>query len=357
MSDQPRILHAFKSLRPGIQGGIQRAVAELRVACPGAESVALPVSPGRAIQFWRAARRADLVVIHAPLPAVSLAAALHLPERLALIIHWHSDLGSLLRPIARALLARAHAIVVAAPMLKASPTLTAFQEKVVVVPFGIDTDSWCRPYTSDEAWRISLLRSLYPRLVVAIGRLEPYKGFDVLIEAMRSIDAHLLIVGEGSLRGALHRQIERLGLASRVVLCGAMSQSDLRVTLRAADVFAFPSVLQRETFGIAQLEAMAAGRPVVNTDLPTAVPWVARHGREALTVCPGQPESLAAAIGSLLDDPALARRLGEAGQERARRQFPLAAFRDRVQRLYGGVLTGPDLSMLQAMRRTLATEG
>jgi glycosyltransferase involved in cell wall biosynthesis len=143
-----------------------------------------------------------------------------------------------------------------------------------------------------------------------------------------------VIIGEGPLRGALEQLARELGIADRVTFLGAQRRDQLKAYIHAARVFAFPSVNAAEAFGIVQLEAMAAGRPVVNTSLATAVPHVARDGLEGLTVPPNDPEALAAALRRLLDDPELAQRIGAAGQRRARADFDLALFLDRMEKLY-----------------------
>jgi len=97
---------------------------------------------------------------------------------------------------------------------------------------------------------------------------------------------------------------------------------------------AFPSVTEAEAFGISQIEAMAVGLPIVNTHLATTVPLVARHDREALTVPPNDPHALSQALGRILDEPALAERLGAAGRERAKSEFDQAVFRARMATIY-----------------------
>jgi rhamnosyl/mannosyltransferase len=79
---------------------------------------------------------------------------------------------------------------------------------------------------------------------------------------------------------------------------------------------------------------MATGLPIVNTNLPTTVPLVARHNLEALTVAPGDPQALSQALNCILDDPALGERLGSAGQQRAMSEFDQAAFRTRMTAIY-----------------------
>jgi glycosyltransferase involved in cell wall biosynthesis len=370
-SHRPQILHAYKTYRPETQGGIPTAIAALCAACPDAESTvltcgapgekdvdgawvvsaqafgqlfSLPLSPTWPLHFWREAAQADLVVVHTPFPLADAAVALRFPDHIGLVVHWHSDivsqrrLGALISPITRLLLDRADAIVVSNPALAESTTLARHREKLAVIPFGIDTGSWNVPLDNEQATQHAMLRSCFPKLIVAVGRLVPYKGFTTLIEAMRGIDAQLMIVGEGPQRPVLERQIHESGLSAKVVLCGSVAIKELQTILRSADIFTLPSVLPSETFGIAQLEAMACGLPVVNTALPTGVPWVARHGQEALTVTPDDPSALAAALQRLLKDPALARRLGDAGKARTRSLFSLEQFALRVQNLYGGLL-------------------
>src|SRR6185437_13103792 len=102
----------------------------------------------------------------------------------------------------------------------------------------------------------------------------------------RDVDANLLIVGSGPLRGALEREAQRVGLGARVHFVDAASDADVVTYLNACDVFVLPSVHNSEAFGLVQVEAMACGKPVVNTALPTGVPFVSVDGVTGLTVPP-----------------------------------------------------------------------
>src|SRR5262249_5271107 len=149
---------------------------------------------------------------------------------------------------------------------------------------------------SEEQDRVSAIRTATPRLVVTCGRLVWYKGFDILIRAMNQLDAQLVIIGKGPLEAELRTLTENLGLKTRVTFAGFVDRSEQRIWLNAARLFVLPSTSEAEAFGIAQLEAMSCGCPVVNTSLPTGVPLVARDGQEALTVQPSNVGALAAAI-------------------------------------------------------------
>lgn len=107
--------------------------------------------------------------------------------------------------------------------------------------------------------------------------------------------------------------------------------------LRAAKALALPSISAAEAFGIVQIEAMAAGCPVVNTDLATAVPHIARNGLEAITVRPQDPDELANALRTILDDPSLRARLSTAARKRAIAEYSAEVFRARMEAIYRDV--------------------
>jgi rhamnosyl/mannosyltransferase len=179
------------------------------------------------------------------------------------------------------------------------------------------------------------------RIVFAAGRLVYYKGFDVLVDAFRRVDAHLLIAGDGPLRGELERRIAEHGIGSKVTLLGRVP--DLRPYYHAADVFALPSVARSEAFGIVQMEAMACGTPVVNTSLDTGVPFVSPDGVSGLTVPPGDAEALADAIERLLADEALRARLGQGGRARVADELSAGRMARRTLALYDAVASGRPL--------------
>jgi glycosyltransferase involved in cell wall biosynthesis len=177
------------------------------------------------------------------------------------------------------------------------------------------------------------------RLVLACGQLVPYKGFDVLVQAAVGQRFEVWIIGEGPERARLERMIRSLGVADRVRLLGSAPHAKLAKFMCTADVFVLPSVTNAETFGIAQLEAMAAGLPIINTSLDTAVPRVARHGIEAITVPPGNHARLAEAIKTLLRDPERRRCMGQAARLRATTQYSSDAFRKGIETVYRHAVT------------------
>jgi rhamnosyl/mannosyltransferase len=219
-------------------------------------------------------------------------------------------------------------------MIGNSEFLQPHAAKCTVMPYGMDLDYW-RPEERDKA---ADMRRAGSRHIVSLGRLVEYKGYDVLIRAMCDIDGQATIIGEGPLLPELQQLATELGTANRVHFVGRLARHEIRQLFHSAQVFAFPSATEAEAFGIVQIEAMAAGLPVVNTSLATTVPLVARHDMEALTVAPGDVKALAEALKAILDEPALAHRLGAAGQARALSEFDQSVFRARMAAVYADVL-------------------
>jgi glycosyltransferase involved in cell wall biosynthesis len=168
-----------------------------------------------------------------------------------------------------------------------------------------------------------------------VGRLVYYKGFEFLIRAMQGVDANLLIIGSGPLHDDLRREIAALGLDNRVTILSDVD--DTRPYYAACEIFVLPSVARSEAFGIVQLEAMAAAKPVINTRLQSGVPAVSLHEQTGLTVRPGSVEELREAIGHLLRDPDLRERYGAAGLSRVSGHFTTGIMASRMLEVYRAV--------------------
>lgn len=295
------------------------------------------VCPAFPLEMWRARR--DVTVLHEPNP-LALVADWASAQSGPLVVWFHSEVlrpqwkyRLMYRPFLRRVLRRASRIVVSSPNLAAhAAELQDFREKCVVIPFGIDTDRLARTPAIDAKVREISDRFPSPRFLF-VGRLVPYKGVDVLIDAMRDVDGTALIVGDGPMRAPLE---DRRG--PRVHFLGHLSDEDVVAHLHACDVFVLPSVTRAETFGVVQLEAMACGKPVISTNLPTGVPWVNRHHETGHVVEPGDASGLAAALSELAKDGDLRRRLGAQARIRVQEQFTLERMTAASSALYREVL-------------------
>ncbi len=281
---------------------------------------------------------ADIVHLHWPNP-FALLAFLASGSKAKLVFAHHSDiirqkvLGLLFAPFLFAGLRRADSIIVTSrAMIEASSFLKPFQHKCVRIPYGIDQPA----LTDEQKKQATAIRQKYTgSVLLAVGRLVYYKGFRYAIEAMQELDSTLLIVGDGPLRGELEHLTVELGVQDRVHLLGNVR--DTRHYYHAADIFLLPSIARSEGFGIVQLEAMAAGVPVVNTWLPSTVPLVSLHGRTGLTVPPREPVALACAIKELLENPDRRREMGAAGIQRFREEFHAPVMVERTLAHYHSV--------------------
>ncbi|PZQ51718.1 MAG: colanic acid biosynthesis glycosyltransferase WcaL [Rhodovulum sulfidophilum] len=189
--------------------------------------------------------------------------------------------------------------------------------RCVVQAMGVDTARFTRvaPYAPPAPGA--------PFRIFACGRLNPVKGHAelagaVALLAARGVDARLVIAGEdddggGGYRRALEARIDELGIADRVELLGAVGEAEIRARLSAAQVFALAS--WHEPLGVAYMEAMSCGVPVVGTDAGGVRELIA-DGESGVLVPPRDPEALARALAALAADPGRCRELGAAGRAR-----------------------------------------
>lgn len=202
------------------------------------------------------------------------------------------------------------------------------------------------PFTIERGERPSGAASARARLgipvgvpfVVSVGRLHPQKDHVTFLEAVALLreaqpTVRVWIVGEGPSREELHRAVHRLGLQESVSLVGR--RGDVADVLAAADVFVSSAVW--ESVGLALLEALRAGIPVVSTPVGV-MPDILVDGRSARLVPIGSPETMAHAIGDLLADPAAAATMAERGRTAAAAWDSVRQGLEQILHTYGEVL-------------------
>jgi starch synthase (maltosyl-transferring) len=210
-------------------------------------------------------------------------------------------------------------------------------EKLEVVLNGIDLRPFRTP-ADPAAARAALGLPANGPIVGALGRLDRQKGHLDLIAAWPAVlaahpDATLAIAGEGHLRRELEARVRKLGLERSILLPGHSTR--VPDFLAAITVFAMPSLW--EGFGLALVEALAAGKPCVASDADS-LPEVL--GDAGLLVAPGDPAGLAAALVSLLGNPGERDRLGRAARERAER-FSVERMVESYEALYERIVAVP----------------
>lgn len=294
-----------------------------------------------------ASERPDVIHLHEPLvpgPALTALLAGNVPAVGTFHASGRVPAYVWLRPAVRAV-ARRIGLRTAV-----SPEARALAERWLggachVLPNGVEigrfakADFWPEPETPGGSGRAILF----------VGRHEPRKGLEVLLKAFSALDtdAVLWVAGEGPETAALAATATVSGGSRRrcqgdtpcppgnVEWLGRISDQELAERLRTAAVFCAPS-LHGESFGVVLLEAMAAGTPVVASDI-SGYRDVARHDREAVLVPAGDPAALAEGLRRVLDDPTLAARLVEAGTARAA-TFSMERLAGRYIGLYESLL-------------------
>lgn len=253
----------------------------------------------------------DVVHLHLPNPLAVLA-WLTVGDSRPMVVTYHSDIvrqRALLRlwsPWRDRVLAAARSIhTTSQALIDSSEVLQGHRTRCRAIAPGIDPGPWRQP--PEGAVREWSERIGGPRTFLFVGRLVYYKGLDVLLEAVRGTDLQVAICGEGPLRPELESRARPMG--ERVRFLGDVDAAQLPALYAASAGFVLPSVAASETFGVVQLEAMAARRPLVVSRASEGVASVHAGADSALLVAPGDAEALRDAMLAVRDDAALRERL------------------------------------------------
>jgi glycosyltransferase involved in cell wall biosynthesis len=370
------ILHIYKDYPP-ILGGIEnhvRLLAEAQAERGHSVTVLVTNPAGRrtivseeaGVRVVRAARlgtvlstplslalprqlsrlRPDLVHLHFPYPVGEVSQWL-LRRGRATVLTYHSDvvrqrsIMRFYRSVLVRVLAGVDAIIVGSPPMQESSYLKAYRSKLHLIPYGIPLARFRGDPSAEE---LALLRATYGEIfsrredpgeqrLLFVGRLRYYKGLDTLIRALPGIPARLLVVGTGPMEEEWKALAAQIGAADRITWLGEVPDADLPAFYHAVDLFVLPASHTSEAFGLVQVEAMAAGLPVVCTELGTGTSYVNRANVTGLVVPPLDVEALRAAINHLIADPGLRASMGAAARLRAS-EFGLDRMVDAVLALY-----------------------
>jgi rhamnosyl/mannosyltransferase len=356
MNDKIKVLQVNKFYAPWV-GGVERIVQDIAEALSGKTDMrtlvcqpkgggitevyngvpvtrvssfgilySMPISLDFIWKLREMSKDADILQFHSPFPLGDFAYLLS-GYKGKMVIWWHSDiisqrfLAKLIKPISCAFLKRADLIIVATKNhIESSELLKPFASKCKIIPFGIKFSDF--EHVSATNFLTGKLAIPGNKKLLFVGRVVYYKGVDVLINAMNKINgAELFIAGSGVLEDTYKTLAKKNGVADKVHFLGYLPFEMLKAAYKDCDIFVFPSIANIEAFGIAQMEAMFYGKPVVNTDLPTGVSLVSLHGETGLTVKSGDTDELAAAVQRLIDDDALRLQFGANAARRVRENF------------------------------------
>ena len=254
----------------------------------------------------------DFIHLHLPNPIASMAVLKANIGDAKLYIHWHADISSqkllysLYKSYEHDVLIRADKIIATSDIyLNYSEPLKYFKYKSVIVPNTLNEQKFSPK--QDDSHKIDEIRKRFGgrKILFFVGRHVPYKGIEYLIESERLIkeDCVVVIAGGGELTDRL--KFKARG-RSRIEFVGRLSDEDLRIYLKAAYLFVFPSINRGEAFGIALAEALYCGLPAVSFAIEgSGVNWVNKNEFSGLVVENKNAAKFAEAVDRLLSDESL----------------------------------------------------
>lgn len=277
----------------------------------------------------------NLVFLHYPFPLAFIAYFLFSRNK-DLVIWYHSDIVRqkmaeiFFRPFHLFAFKKAKKIFVSNPnLIKSSSYLRKFEQKCVVIPFGVDLEEF--KLTEQIKNEAMLIKEKYGKpLILLVGRYVYYKGFEYLIGAAKEIEAKFLIIGSGPLKKKYEKLIKKYNLGNKVFLISPIE--NLSIFYHACDVFVLPSIAKSEAFGLVLLEAMACGKPVISTELGTGTSFVNQDGVTGFVVPSKNSQALAQAIKKIIENTKILEEFGKNAQERVRVYFSLEKMLEEVRK-------------------------
>lgn len=269
-------------------------------------------------RFYQLAKKADVIHYHFPWPFMDV---VHFATRVKkpTVVTYHSDiirqknLLKIYRVLKRRFLGSVDHIVATSPNYFAtSEVLAKYQDKVSVIPIGLDKDSYPEPPPE----KISYWRERFNhRFFLFVGVIRYYKGLHILIEAAKGTDYPIVIVGAGPIESELKAQAIKLGLKN-VHFLGQVSDEDKVALLNLCFGVLFPSHLRSEAFGISLLEGAMYGKPMISSEIGTGTTFINIAGETGLVVPPSDPDALRQAMRYLWDHPLEAEVMGQNAEKR-----------------------------------------
>jgi len=285
----------------------------------------------------------NIIHIHHPDPMSAIALWLVRPSS-KIVLHWHSDilrqknLLKIYRPVQSWLLKRSDVIIATSPnYAQGSADLAPYLNKVVVIPIGIDQSQ-----LRSDGKMVDKIKETYfgKKIVLTIGRMSYYKGYEYLIEAAGLLkgDVVLLVIGNGELEEELRSKARYLIDTGKIVFLGKVGDLERNCYLQACDLFVLSSILKTEAFAIVQIEAMALGKPVVSTEIPgSGVHWVNLNGASGITVPIKDSQRFASAITEIIENKELYGLLSVGAKNRFKQKFTQEVMIDSLLDLYAKI--------------------
>lgn len=300
-----------------------------------------PISFKLLFQLIPKLKNQAIIHLHTPNPLWELFIFFLIKKHQVWVITHHSDivnqkyLSSLVFFLQRLIYSRVDAFIVPTiNHLEYSKILKSFKDKCHLIPFAFRFKKLHQfkpnPILTSE------IEKKFKDYAIFIGRLVPYKGLDILLEAMTLVpqDYQVLIIGVGPLNSDLQKKIEQQNDSHRIFLLGKVDEDSLHHYLHLAKFLVLPSINQSENFGIVQLEAFAMKKAVIVSKLQSGASSLVTEGESGFLVEPADPKHLASRMMELFKDPLKAQMMGEKAYQNLQNNFSYEAMIDSHLKLY-----------------------
>lgn len=282
------------------------------------------------------AERPDVINAHTPVPYLADVAE-RVSGRIPFVLTYHNDLDKDFI-FSKAVARLAHVVLINRTLRRSTYIITTSEyyarqsrylknlgQKIRTVPPGVDLSKFNTAVQVGDRLRAAFNGTPVVLFVGSLNKSHRHKGLGLLIKAFASIneefpETRLVVVGKGDGEAMYKSQAMAAGVASNVQFTGRLSDEELAQYYALATVVAMPSTNRSEGFGMVYIEANASGTPVVGSSVG-GVPYAIKDRETGLLVAPRSIDSLRAALRCLLTNSDLAKQLGDAGAERARRDF------------------------------------
>lgn len=273
-----------------------------------------PINLFLALTLYRSVKNFDVVHVHSPNPFAELI-SLFIPKKIKVVTTHHADVErqkiflKFYKHLYNAFLKRCDKIYVATENhIKYSKFLPAFKDKCEVIPFTIDESRFNK--NSKVEAHIKELREKHGDYALFVGRLVSYKGLDYLVEAAKTTNGKILIVGGGPDQEKLEQKVFDSRIENVVFLGKVLDEDYFSALYHASNFMVLPSTTHAENFGVVQLEAMYCRKPMITTRIDSGVPLVGKHNETSFIIPPKDSEALSRTMNILFENQELVRQMG-----------------------------------------------
>lgn len=303
------------------------------------------ISPQMIRELKKVITNYDILHIHHPNPTANLALFMANPKKQKVVIHWHSDIIKqelelrFYKPLLIWMLKKADVIIgTSQKYIDESLQLKDFKNKCVPIPIGIKKNDIGVDENKFEEIKV---RFKNKKIIFSLGRFIYYKGFEYLIESAKYLPDNYVILlgGDGELKEKYEQIIRENGLSENVFLVGKIDQKDLGSYYEACDLFCLPSIAKSEAFGLVMVEAMSFGKPIVATKIKgSGTDWVNHNGITGLNVEPKNPEQLANAFKTILENQEIYSKFSKNAFQRYLNEFTIETEIEKLIKVYYTIL-------------------